>query len=100
MPYDGNKRRLERKSVSLKAELTLDSQSFPCDAHNLSTGGSKIEVAQILERDQSVELKVGSSSSIKGRIAWTQTPYYGLRFEDDSEDVANIIMGIATYGAD
>jgi len=78
-----------------------DSQSFPCDVLNLSTGGSKIEIAQILEKDQSVELKVGGGSSITGHVAWSQTPYYGLRFDDENqEDIAHILMGIATYGGE
>jgi len=98
MSDNKNLRQSERKDVALKAELTHDAQSHACNVLNLSTGGSKIEIAQILERDQAVDLRVGGGKAIRGHVAWSQTPYYGLRFDEDNEDVAETVMAIATYG--
>ncbi len=93
-----NLRQSDRKSVALQAELNQNEQSFPCSVLNLSTGGSKIEIAQLLERGDTVSLQVGPGTPIRGQIAWSQTPYYGLRFDDDNEDIAEKVMAIATYG--
>lgn len=98
MAIKKNLRRSDRKSVSMQAELSHGSQSDACNVLNLSTGGSKIEIAQILEQDEQVALTVGGSKKISGHIAWSQTPYYGLRFDDGADDVAETLMAIATYG--
>ena len=98
MPDKKNMRQSDRKSVSMQAVLKQDSKSYPCGVLNLSTGGSKIEIAQILERDQEIGLSVGGGKTITGHVAWSQTPYHGLRFDDGNEDIAETVMAIAMYG--
>jgi len=100
MSDKNNLRQSDRKSVALTAELMQAEQAYPCNVLNLSAGGSKIEIAQILERGDSVGLQVGPGKPIRGHVAWSQTPYHGLRFDDDNENIAEKVMAIATYGSE
>ena len=100
--HDGttSRRRSDRREVSIEAELTHDSTTFSCNVHNLSSGGSKFEIAQILERDDYVELKVGDEKSLRGRVAWAQTPYYGLHFDDEGNEWSETLAKIEAYKAE
>jgi len=95
-----SRRRSERHKVSIEAKLTRESESFSCNVHNLSSGGSKFEIAQILERDDYVELKVGDSKSLRGRVAWAKTPYYGLHFDDEGNEWSETLAKIEAYKAE
>lgn len=95
-----NRRQSERQDYSVEGELTSGFQSFSCSVINLSNGGSKVEIAQMLERDELVELSVGEGKSIKGRVAWSQTPYYGLQFDEEGNDLADTLRAIEAYKAE
>ncbi len=82
----------------MSAELISQDTVISCNVLNLSTGGSKIEIAQILEQDQRVDINIGNTGRITSRVAWTNTPYHGLEFEGNAEEMAEKLMAIAMYG--
>jgi len=71
-----------------------------CDLLNLSSGGSKFFIAQTLEQDEIVELRVGKGKKIRGRVAWAQTPYYGLVFDEEGNEWSTTQLKINAYIAD
>jgi len=97
-PKTNYKRGNDRRDVSMRAELVSEDGVIPCSVLNLSTGGSKIEIAQILEQDQRVEINIGNTGKINSRVAWSNTPYHGLQFEGNAEEMAEKLMAIAMYG--
>ena len=64
----------------------------------LSHGGHLV-IAQALERDAKVELKLGDAARFPSRVAWKQSPYYGLQFQGDREKTTEALMAVAIYGA-
>jgi hypothetical protein len=89
-----------RYDVSYRAELTAGSVTDTCDILNLSSGGSKLFIAQTLEQNEIIELKVGKGQKIRGRVAWSQTPYYGLTFDEEGNEWSQTQLKIDAYIAD
>ena len=88
-----------RYDVAYRAELSTESVNDICDILNLSSGGSKLCIAQVLEQDEIVELRVGKGREIKARVAWAQTPYYGLTFDEEGNEWSKTQLKIDAYEA-
>jgi hypothetical protein len=88
-----------RHDVDYRAELSSGSVVDTCDILNLSNGGSKLCIAQVLEQDEIVELRVGANRKIKARVAWAQTPYYGLTFDEEGNQWSKTQLKIDAYVA-
>ncbi len=80
------KRRYERKPLSLKAELTVGKENYSCVIQNLSEYGAYIEVAPLMisvefYTDTRVELKYqlpsGKLFNLNGEIKWTRVDSSG-----------------------
>ena len=94
----GSRRRDKRSAVTLSADVISAGGSEHCNVIDISAGGAKIEIAQTLERDARVELKLGDAARFPSRVAWKQSPYYGLQFKGDKEKTAETLIGVALYG--
>ncbi len=94
----GSRRRDPRRGVKLTADVVSESGTEHCNVLDISAGGAKIEIAQALEREAAVELKLGRAGSFPSRVAWKQSPYYGLQFKGDKEKTAETLIGVALYG--
>ena len=95
----GSRRQNPRTAVALSADVISDSGTEHCNVLDISAGGAKIEIAQTLEREAVVELKLGNAGRFPNRVAWKQSPYYGLQFKGDKEKTAETLMAIAVYGS-
>jgi hypothetical protein len=92
-----NLRRNKRSHVAMSAELHSNDSVASCSVLNLSTGGTKIQIAQVLEQNAEVGINIGKVGQITGRVAWSRTPYHGLQFEENTEHIAEKLMAIALY---
>jgi hypothetical protein len=91
--------RAQRTNVSLTAKLRISETNFACSMQNLSVGGAKIISDKPLSKGDRLELVIGDFKPIKANIAWARAPLFGLQFEAEAqEEVAEILMSVATYG--
>ena len=42
--------------------------------------------------------RFGLFTERSSRVAWKQSPYYGLQFKGDKEKTAETLMAVAVYG--
>ena len=92
--------RAKRTDVSLSAELKVGDNRFACSMQNLSVGGAKIITAMPMSKGDKQELVIGDFKPISFQVAWVRPPLIGLKFDDDAqEEVAEILMSVATYSA-
>ena len=92
--------RAKRTDVSLSAELKVGENRFACSMQNLTVGGAKIITAMPMSKGDTQELVIGDFKPISFDVAWARPPLFGLKFEEDAqEEVAEILMSVATYSA-
>ena len=53
-----------------------------------------------MSKGDTQELVIGDFKPISFDVAWARPPLFGLKFEEDAqEEVAEILMSVATYSA-
>jgi|SaaInlStandDraft_6_1057023.scaffolds.fasta_scaffold13798_4 hypothetical protein len=93
-------KRAERRDVSLSAKLQMGGELFACSMQNLSIGGAKIISDKPLNRGDTIKLVIGDFQAIDCEIVWARPPLFGMKFDVDAqEEVAEILMSVATYAA-
>jgi len=94
-PADG--RKFERKDVLFGAKLIIDGEQTDCEIVNISFGGAQIRASRNLEPKAEVTLEIDPFGSFATEVRWCKKPDTGLKFNDDSAKVAELVMAIATY---
>ena len=89
----------ERHDVSIEATLCGGYESLECNVHNLSGGGLKLVISQMLEQDEQVQVRLGKNRTVKARVAWALTPFYGLHFDEQGNEWTATRKKIEAYVA-
>lgn len=93
-----NLREHKRKGVLFSTELEFGEKTISCDIADVSNGGIRIRASWALPRGEEVLLKMDKLGDFKAKTVWVRDGEIGLKFNDDPERVANMMMMIATYG--
>jgi len=90
------KRRYERKQLSLKAEMTVGKENYSCLIQNLSEYGAYIEIVPMgsalefyadTEAELKFQLPAGETITLNGEVRWS-------RIEDSQSDSFVTHLGI------
>jgi len=94
-PSDG--REFERKDILFAANLIVGEDKADCEIVNISFGGAQVRAARTLEPKTKVTLEIDPFGTFAMEVRWCRKPDSGLKFNDDSTKVAELVMAIATY---
>ncbi len=94
-PADG--REFERKDVLFTANLIIGENKIGCEIINISFGGAQVRVPRTLQPKAEVTLEIDPFGTFAMEVRWCRKPDVGLKFNDDSTKVAELVMAIATY---
>lgn len=94
-PADG--RKFERKDILFGAKLVVDDAKIDCDIVNISFGGVQIRASRSIKAGAKVTLEIDPFGVFATEIRWCRKPDIGLKFNEDSTKVAELVMAIATY---
>ncbi len=97
LPFD-NLREHERKDVLFQSELVFGDKALACEIKDISSGGVRILAAWALPRGEEIILRIDKAGDFKAAVVWVRAGELGLKFQDDPERIANLMMMIATYG--
>jgi len=92
------KRKDGRETVLTKAEIRIDGDWCSCRILNISTGGAKLQIDRQINRGVAIFLKVGEFGEFSAIAAWQQNDEIGVTFTHDAFEVADMVMGLASYG--
>ena len=92
------KRKDSRETILTKAEIMVDGTRHSCRILNISTGGAKLEIDRHLDRGIEVFLQIGKFGQFRATVVWQQSGEIGVKFSHDAAEMANVIMGLASYG--
>ncbi|NQV99625.1 MAG: PilZ domain-containing protein [Rhodospirillales bacterium] len=93
-----NLREHERKGVLFSTEIVFGDKTISCEVTDVSNGGIRARAAWALPRGERVRLKMDKLGDFSAIVVWVRDGELGLKFDDDPERVANMMMMIATYG--
>ena len=81
-----NRRKTERKSVSLPGKIILDGKEADCLVHDISPDGALIASDEALVVNRSIRLKVTANGEFLGLVVWGREGRYGLKFVQFEDD--------------
>ncbi len=93
-----NLREHQRKGVLVSTNIEFGGRSIVCDITDVSNGGVRAHIARALPRGEAVVVKFDKMGDFSMKVVWVRDGEIGLKFTDDPERVANMMMTIATYG--
>ncbi len=93
-----NLREHERKGVLFSTQIQFGEKIIACDVTDVSAGGVRAQTSWALPRGETIILKMDQLGDFSARVVWVRDGEIGLKFTDDPERVANMMMTIATYG--
>lgn len=94
-PADG--REHERKDVLFGAKLVAGDDHFDCEIVNISFGGAQVRTPKTLKAGAEVTMEIDPFGVFSTEVRWCKKPDVGLKFNEDSSKVAELVMAIATY---
>ncbi len=94
-PSDG--RKFERKKVLFAASLQVGDKSHDCEIINISFGGAQLHLGRALKSGEKAVLEIDPFGSFDTEIRWSADGDVGIKFNDDTAKVAELVMAIATY---
>ncbi len=92
-----NGREFERKDVLFSAKLVVGDEKIECHIVNISFGGAQVRVLRSLKARAEVTLEIAPFGVFCTEVRWCKKPDAGLKFNEDSSKVAELVMAIATY---
>jgi hypothetical protein len=92
------RREHERRTLSVEAQIMDGRQWSDCRIANFSAGGAKLEVNRQMEPGTVVWLEIGKFGQFRATVVWQHGKETGVRFAHDPAEMAEVVIGLATYG--
>jgi hypothetical protein len=92
------KRKHSRESILIKSEIMVDGDWHDCKILNISTGGAKLQAGKHIGHGIEIFLQIGKFGRISATVAWQNGGELGVKFTRDELEVAELLMGLASYG--
>jgi hypothetical protein len=95
-------RKHERRDVRLHGTLMVgeagDGPSIACEIVNLSAGGAKVKLAELVADPCVVVLEIASGGQYPADVIWKSPPFVGLKFRPSPEVMAKVLAALAPFG--
>lgn len=80
-----------RKRVLWAAKLARGAKRYDCVVVDLSLGGARVHLAQLMNKGEVVTLKLDRLGPLRAEVVWQEEQSLGLRFVDDAKTIADMI---------
>ena len=91
-------REYERREILTKGKIKNGQCWHDCLIINLSVRGAKIRIDSAFQQGGDVLLQIGNFGEFDGVVAWHNAQDIGITFTNDPAEMADVVMGLATYG--
>ncbi len=93
---DGN-HEFERKDVLFGTQLVVGDDNIDCEIVNISFGGAQVHASRTMKAEAKITLEIDPFGVFSMEVRWCKKPDVGLKFNEDSTKVAELVMATATY---
>ncbi len=92
-------RRHDRTDLQMQAALQHDQLTLPCSIVNISAGGARLrlEAGTLPPEGTEVVLEFATFGTFPATTIWRTGIQLGIRFTQDPEVMAEVVMGLALY---
>jgi hypothetical protein len=80
-----------RHSTQCSGKFYADDREVDCEILNISVGGAKVRLAEPVETDSEVRVRIDRVGEFAGRVAWRDGTTLGIEFHDELSELARII---------
>ncbi len=88
-----------RHSTLCPGKLVSGDEEVDCEVLNVSVGGAMIRVAQPIETNSQVRVKILRVGEFTGRIAWRNGTTLGVEFQDELTELARLVEDVLSTEA-
>ena len=88
------RQRHPRHSALIPGKLVSGDEEVDCEVLNVSVGGAKIRIAQPIETNSHVRVRILRVGEFTGRIAWRNGTTMGVEFQDELTELARIVEDV------
>lgn len=92
---NSDRREAQRSSLSIVATICIDGTSRPCRLRNISATGAQVALESPVDEGTEVILEIENYGFVKGRAVWRGSKDLGIKFDDESKTVENILLGLS-----
>ncbi len=89
-----DRQRHPRHSTMCPGELISGDRTVECTVLNISVGGAKLRLAESIETNSRVRLRINRVGEFTGRVAWRNGDTMGIEFQDDLTELARIVEDV------
>ncbi len=97
-PQGPDHREHARSAVLMAGRLYCCGEWKPCQVVNVSAGGARLKIDSPYCPGQELALELGACGQYPGLVAWARGEEIGFKFTCDPAEVAEALIGLATYG--
>ncbi len=95
-----NKQQHTRYSTFARGKLFVGDREVDCTMLNIALGGAKLELAEPVEVNADICVRIDEVGEFSGRVAWRNGANVGIKFYEEQQDVTRIVEAITTDVAD
>lgn len=89
-----DRQRHPRHATLVSGKLVSGDAEVDCEVLNVSVGGAKIRIAEPIDTNSHVCVKIRQVGEINGRVAWRNGTTLGVEFQDEVTELARIVEDI------
>jgi len=89
-----DRQRHPRHATLVPGKLVSGDEEVDCEVLNVSVGGAKLRIAEPIETNSHVRLKIGRVGEFNGRVAWRNGATLGVEFQDELTEWARIVEDV------
>ncbi len=92
-------RRHVRTEVGVDLEGAIDTgeRKGRATIENISPGGARINTRVPVDPGQAIVLTIGDLGDAAGHVAWTNRYIVGVKFEQEVDAIADLLLAVAIY---
>lgn len=83
--------------VDLEGKIDTGERKGRASIENISPGGARITTRVPVEPGQAIVLTIGDMGTANGRIAWTNRYTVGVKFDEEIDAIADLLLAVAIY---
>jgi hypothetical protein len=95
-----NRQKHPRHATRCPGTLISGDQEVDCEVLNISVGGAKIRMAQSIETNSHVRVRILRVGEFTGRVAWRNGTTLGVEFQDELTELARIVEDVLSAEAE
>ena len=95
-----DQQRHPRHATLIPGKLIAGDEEVDCEVLNVSVGGAKVRIAEPIETNAHVCVRIERVGDLVGRVAWRNGTTMGVEFQEELAELARIVEDVLSSEVD